>query len=319
MEKVFGSIPGLRKEMVTTLAKLDKANFDLIVVDEAHRLRKFKNLGNYGGRFKAVSHSLGLVPSTTNEMEWVLLKSKKAVLFYDSFQSIKPSDIDDEQFTVLKSSSNTKVIRLKEQLRSQGGTQFSEFLERMFSNKLMPKEKFLLPVQSEFEFTYFDSIHEIRSEILKRDEEVGLSRLIAGFSWEWKTKNRDSVVEYDIEIDGLRFKWNTDKPDWINYEGSHLEVGCIHKTQGYDLNYCGIIFGKEIDYDWDQHQFTFDKNEYKDVNGKNGVKSDERLLNYLLNIYKTCILRGIKGCYIFSVNPGMKKFLKEHLISFTSK
>ena len=31
----------------------------------------------------------------------------------------------------------------------------------------------------------------------------------------------------------------------------HNTIGCIHTTQGYDMNYVGVIFGKEIDYDFD--------------------------------------------------------------------
>lgn len=317
MEKVFANIPGLGKEKVIALGKLGESSYDLIVVDEAHRLKQRKNLAYYSA-FDGPARKLNLNPSLTNEMEWVLIQSKKAVFFYDKFQSIKPSDIEDEQFTLLKSRGNTKVIQLKEQLRSQGGTAFSEYLERLFSNSLIAGEKFILPLQSEFEFTYFDSIHEIRTQILIKDKEVGLCRLIAGFSWEWKTNKPNQKTKFDIEIDGLQLKWNSDKPDWINYEGSSLEVGSIHKTQGYDLNYCGVIFGKEIDFDWAQGRFVVYKHEYKDKNGKNGITDEKQLLNYLLNIYKTCILRGIKGSYVFAVNPGMKKFLKEYVGAFNS-
>lgn len=317
MEKVFANIPGLGKEKVIALGKLAESQYDLVVVDEAHRLKQRKNLAYYNA-FDGPARKLNLDPNSTNEMEWVLLQSKKAVFFYDKFQSIKPSDIDDEQFTILRDKADTKVFRLKEQLRSQGGTAFSEFLERTFSNELNPFEKFNFPLHSEFNFDYFESIHDLRNQILKKNEEFGLCRLIAGFSWEWKSNKRNHEGKFDFEIDGLLLKWNTDKPDWINYKGSSQEVGSIHKTQGYDLNYCGVIFGKEIDFDWKQNCFVVYKNEYKDKNGKNGIKDEKQLLNYLLNIYKTCILRGIRGSYVFAVNPGMKKFLKEHVSPFKS-
>lgn len=315
MEKVFANIPGLGRDMVIALGKLAESRYDLVVVDEAHRLKQRKNLAYYSA-FDEPARKLNLDPYSTNEMEWVLLQSQKAVFFYDKFQSIKPSDIDDEQFIALKSRSTTKVFQLKEQLRSQGGTAFSEFLERAFSNKLIPKERFILPTQSKFEFEYFDSIHDLRNQILSKNKAYGLSRLIAGFSWEWKSKKTKKGSETDIEIDGLHLKWNSDKSDWINSKESSFEVGSIHKVQGYDLNYCGVIFGKEIDFDWSNNCFVVYKDEYKDKNGKNGIKDERQLLNYLLNIYKTCILRGIKGTYVFAVNPGMKKYLKEHVSPF---
>lgn len=35
---------------------------------------------------------------------------------------------------------------------------------------------------------------------------------------------------------GLQLRWNGTSIDWINTEASIDEVGCIHTTQGYDLN-----------------------------------------------------------------------------------
>jgi DUF2075 family protein len=54
---------------------------------------------------------------------------------------------------------------------------------------------------------------------------------------------------FDIVIGDVKLKWNSVSDDWINTENSVNEVGCIHTTQGYDLNYTGIIFGNEISYD----------------------------------------------------------------------
>ena len=35
--------------------------------------------------------------------------------------------------------------------------------------------------------------------------------------------------------------------DWI-LKGAPREIGCIHTSQGYDLNYVGVLFGPKIDY-----------------------------------------------------------------------
>ena len=42
----------------------------------------------------------------------------------------------------------------------------------------------------------FDSIKEMKEEIEKKDKDnnYGLSRLLAGYAWEWKT-NRDEFIE----------------------------------------------------------------------------------------------------------------------------
>src|SRR5699024_11993539 len=97
------------------------------------------------------------------------------------------------------------------------------------------------------ELLLYDSLGEMIEDVKVRDQQYGLSRLVAGYAWPWVSK-RDSNA-YDIEIDDINLRWNSTNIDWINSENALNEVGCIHTTQGYDLNYTGIIFGPEISYD----------------------------------------------------------------------
>ena len=71
--------------------------------------------------------------------------------------------------------------------------------------------------------------------------------MIAGYSWEWKSdpkrKENLDLNAIDISIDGMEFQWNKTYNDWITSENAFEQIGCIHTTQGYDLNYAAIIFG----------------------------------------------------------------------------
>ena len=72
-------------------------------------------------------------------------------------------------------------------------------------------------------------------------------RLVAGFAWPWVSDVRGTTPEaMDIKIDGLEFQWNRTPEDWVNSPNAFDEVGSIHTTQGYDLNYTGVVFGEEI-------------------------------------------------------------------------
>src|SRR5690606_13705614 len=93
-----------------------------------------------------------------------------------------------------------------------------------------------------YDLRFFTDFGEMRDEILKRDSEHGLSRLIAGYAWSWQSKTDKSA--FDIELDGERMRWNSVQRDWINSPGSVNEIGSIHTVQGYDLNYAGVIIGK---------------------------------------------------------------------------
>ena len=117
-----------------------------------------------------------------------------------------------------------------------------------------------------------------------------------------------------IFLDGLSFKWNSTDKNWVNSPNVANEIGCIHTVQGYDLNYCGVIFGKEIDYDLQNKKFIINKSEYKDNLGRQRILDQEELLrDFILNIYSTLLTRGIIGTYIYAYNDGMREYLKQYI------
>ena len=138
-----------------------------------------------------------------------------------------------------------------------------------------------------------------------------MCRLLSGYSWEWLSQKSD---EPDIKIESLNLKWNSTNEDWINSENAFNEVGCIHTTQGYDLNYTGIIFGKEITYDTETKTIKIIAENYFDKKGKNGIKDPALLKEYILNIYKTMMLRGIKGTYLYVCDDALRNYFKSVLL-----
>ena len=60
-------------------------------------------------------------------------------------------------------------------------------------------------------------------------------------------------------------------------------------------------------------KLTVDKQRYKDKNGKNSIKNEEELLDFIINIYKTILLRGIEGTYIYACNENLRRFLQQFI------
>ncbi|PFV12832.1 AAA family ATPase, partial [Bacillus cereus] len=83
----------------------------------------------------------------------------------------------------------------------------------------------------------------MRRQILSRNGEHGLARLLAGYAWKWRSRKDRSA--FDIEIGDVHLRWNSTDKDWINRPTSVNEVGSIHTVQGYDLNYAGVIIGPD--------------------------------------------------------------------------
>ena len=311
LKKVFKNIKGLSASMVIGPAQVSKEKYDLLVVDESHRLRRRVNLGAYFGAFDKACLALNLDKHNASELDWVTMQSKHTVLFYDEGQSIKPSDAKKEQFDLIKRNKDTSILKLKSQFRVKGGNAYVEYIDSLLHNNLQEGSSTFN--SKEYEFTMFDSLETMIEQIKLRDKESGLSRLIAGYSWEWKS-NKDKDA-FDIKIDDVQLKWNGTSNDWINSDGAINEVGCIHTTQGYDLNYSGIIFGNEISYNPETKEIIVKEENYFDKNGKQSIKDPKELKAFILNIYKTIMLRGIKGTYIYVCDP----LLKAHFESFVPK
>ena len=136
--------------------------------------------------------------------------------------------------------------------------------------------------------------------------------MLAGYAWEWKSKNDKTA--YDIEIEGISKRWNHCLNNWINSEGALNEVGCIHTSAGYDLNYGFIILGKDIRYDEVAKKIYVDKSSYFDKRGKQSA-TDEELDKYIRNIYYVLMTRGIKGTYLYVCDDA----LREHFLKYVER
>jgi DUF2075 family protein/DNA replication protein DnaC len=311
LQRVFKQVPGLKSSMVISPSDTfkSKEKYDLLIVDEAHRLRQYKNL-SWMGAFRKNNQKLGL-DDTGNELDWIMANSKNQIFFYDKAQSIKPSDIPEEFFSKLLNDQQTIKLELHSQMRVMGGEDYIKFVDDLMNLKLAKKAVYRSSI---YQLLYFDSLAELYGELGKKEQEHGLCRMVAGFSWPYKSKKNKSAI--DIEIDNLSFQWNQITKDWVNSPNAFKEIGCIHTIQGYDLNYTGIIFGKEIDYNTQTGEIEINRKQYFDNNGKNGITEHEDLKAFLVNIYKTVFYRGIRGSFVYACNPNLAAYLKKHIPLF---
>jgi DUF2075 family protein len=312
LQNVFRKIPELKSSMIISPSDTFKKKYDLLIIDEAHRLRQYKNIG-WMGVFKKNNQKLGL-DNTGTELDWIIANSTNQIFFYDPAQSVKPSDIPSSHFDKLLNEPNTIEIELKSQMRSNGGNDYITFVDDLLNIKRENKS-FYTP--EKYDIVVFDSMKDMYEQLSIKEEKYGLSRLVAGYSWPWASQKDKNAI--DIEIDGVELQWNKTDKDWINSEDSFRQVGCIHTTQGYDLNYTGVIFGEEISFNKATREIEIDKSKYFDKNGKRGLDNIEELKTYIINIYKTIMFRGIKGVYIYVCDKNLREYFKEHISPYKSE
>lgn len=301
VKNVFKSIHGLKASMVLSPIEVPNEFYDVLIVDEAHRLRQRKALAQYPS-FDKNNKKLGLDNSGT-ELDWILKCSKNQVFFYDDVQTVKPSDVSKTKFDWLIKKGNTVLCTLESQLRCKGGNDYIEYIKQIFSC-VPPKESKSF---GNYDLKLYDNVEDMVSAIKQKESEVGLCRVVAGYSWKWLSK--EDKTQKDILIGNSALQWNSVNKDWVNSDNSINEVGCIHTIQGYDLNYAGVIFGNEIKYDEKKQCIVIDKSQYKDLQGKTALKNDDELKEYIVNIYVTLLSRGIKGTYMYACDEGLRNYL----------
>lgn len=304
MRTVFKSIYGLLSKQVLGPSDVVKSKYDVLVVDEGHRLHQYKNIANMGS-FKKNCEKLGM-DTHCDELDWIYHQSDTTIVFYDALQVVGPSGIDYQRFCEKQNGLDeryTCYFELLTQMRVNGGNGYIAFVKDMLHTCC--KEKYHSDAYTLKLVSSFRKFNDLQSECEKKYE---LCRMLAGYAWPWKS-NKDPN-QYDIVIGGVAKKWNHCTEGWVTTEASKEEVGCIHSIQGYDLNYAFVILGNEIGYDKEKKELIIRPKEYFDKNGKRTASYDE-LLEYIRHVYYVLLTRGIKGTYLYVCDDALREYLEE--------
>lgn len=313
---VFEKTPGLRGDMVLTPFQVGESgkHFDLLVVDETHRLNHRANQpsGPSNKRFADINKALfGTDDLGYTQVDWITANSDHQVFLLDAMQSVRPADLPLEtlQAIAAKAERSKNLYPLTSQMRVQAGGDYIKYLREVFSDDPPQPREF-----PDYDLRWFEDLAEMEAALDEKEHEVGLARMLAGYAFEWKSKNNPD--SYDIELDGVRRKWNVRTTDWVRSPGAPQEVGSIHTVQGYDLNYAGVIIGNDLRYDPEQGKLFFDRSNYFDKKGVENnrklgiVYSDEDILRYVVNIYIVLLTRGVRGTFVYVCDPGLRENLR---------
>ena len=260
------------------------------------------------GAFKASCERIGLT-TESDELDWILHQCKCPVLFYDEMQVVGPSGIDVKRFRKKMENEQTKRMmtyyNLLTQMRVKGGNDYIAYVKSILSGNVKEKKTF-----SNYELKLMTDFKAFNERMYQKEEEVQLVRMAAGYAWDWVSKHDKTA--YDIEIQGIRKQWNHCTEGWVHSDGAIDEVGCIHSTQGYDLNYAFIIIGSELGYNPDEKKVVVRPENYYDQNGKRTAEYEE-LKEYIQHIYYVLMTRGILGTYLYVCDPELREYFSQYM------
>lgn len=279
--------------------------FDVLIVDEAHRLKNQDAYQYYG----------------KNQVEDIIKSARVSVFFVDDNQRIRPEDIGStDEIRRVAASYESKIyeIKLNAQFRCSGAEGFINWIDDVFQIK--ETGNFNGWDKESFDFEILDNPNKVYEKIKDKAELGYKARLLAGYAWPWtseKDGNRNGEV-YDVNIPEYDFKmpWNGRAVSYtwaINEDGIN-QIGCVHTSQGLEFDYVGVIIGYDLKFDTDNMELYACFDEYKDTMGKKGLKDKQGKLTELVkNIYKILFSRGMKGCYVFCRDVNLQTHLKERL------
>lgn len=276
-----------------------------LIVDEAHRLNMksgmFSNLGE-------------------NQIKEIIKTARFSVFFVDDCQRIHMKDIGSVKYIkqcAEEMGADVHLEHLSSQFRCNGSDGYLSWLD----NALQIRETANIRLTEEdYDFRIFDSPTEMFNEIKRKNESNNKSRVVAGYCWDWKSKQNH--MAYDIEIPQFFFRkqWNFNSNEpWLIGEKSIDQIGCIHTCQGLELDYVGVIVGPDLSY----------KNNRVITDGLKRSPNDQSLKGFktmlknnpkealqqadaiIKNTYRTLMTRGMKGCYVYFCDKALAEYFKE--------
>ena len=317
---------GFLKELFkypTALKNAPGCSYDCGIFDESHRLMDNKP----GVGLKKGYH---LFKDLMNAC-------RVSVFFVDGDQRVTAYDYGVED-NIRKVAKELKIrviagpeLELLGQYRCLGGDEYIDFVHTALGYKSgrttfdigqydfevvdSPKELFDWIHQKDKEF---QAINVKARNVLVPSEVSGECRVVAGYTHNWVSKKqlRSSAI-YDFEYpDGTKKKWNLRNSEvgadysWLDDPSSVDEIGCIHTCQGLDLNYCGVIIGKDLTYKNGQLHFDKKKNAKTDTASKIRLSPDDLAKTLIRNTYNVLLTRGMKGTHVYCEDPQLAKYLR---------
>lgn len=282
--------------------------FDVLIVDEAHRLNEKSGLyGNLGD----------------HQVKELIQAARCTVFFVDDDQRVTLKDVghaDELRHWATTLDAEITELELSSQFRCNGSDGYLAWLD----NTLAKRETANVTLDTgEYDFRVLDSPAEVHALIEKKNRASNKARVVAGYCWPWNSKKDPKAWDIVIPEHGYQRRWNLDKDGslWIVADGSVEQVGCIHTCQGLEVDFIGVIIGPDLVYRDGQVRSDASKRARSDnsIKGLKAIASQDaaraqELADLIVkNTYRTLMTRGMRGCYVYCVDQPLRDHLRSRL------
>ena len=314
LRSVVGTRAGAQFGYFNNFTMAEPGVIDVLICDEAHRIRESSVT-----RFTPKDKRSGLP-----QIDEILRAAKTTVFFIDDMQIVRPGEVGSSELireAAARLGASLVELELEAQFRCSGSDAYIQWVENTLAMRRTPQV--LWDTKDPFEFDIVDSPHELEAAIRARAAHGFTARLSAGFCWPWSDPRPDGTLVSDVVVGEWSMPWNA-KPDagrlaagipksnfWAREPGGLEQVGCIYTAQGFEYDYAGVIWGRDLVYrsrqGWvGQPEFS------KDSVVKRAAKQGN-FLSLVKNTYRVLLTRGLLGCYVYFEDEETADFVRSRI------
>jgi hypothetical protein len=292
-------------------ADADFESIDVLICDESHRIRETSN-----SRFTPKARR-----RSQSQLSEILNAAKVSVFFIDDKQVVRPNEIGSSSYIrKVAADCDLSEYELEVQFRCAGSDGFVNWVDNTLG--VARTANVLWDGADGFDFRIIESPQALENEIRKRVSEGSTGRVAAGFCWPWSDPRSDGTLEEDVVIGDYRRPWDAKPGNWKLARGIPSaslwatdpngidQVGCIYNIQGFELDYVGVIWGKDLVYRFDHGGWVGNKQESADQVVK---RSKERFVDLVKNTYRVLLSRGLKGCFVHFLDRETERFIRSRM------
>jgi len=283
-----------------------KNTFDALVVDEAHRLNDksgmYRNLGE-------------------NQIKEIIHAARTTVFFIDEDQLVTLSDIgskDEIRHWAERAGAEVQELELASQFRCNGSDGYLAWLDHVLQIRETANPDM---AGLNYDFRVYDDPNEMRKAIEEKNKvSSNRARMVAGYCWEWRSKNKPGLTDVIIPETGFEMTWNLTQDGglWILNPDSINQIGCIHTCQGLEVDYIGVVIGPDLIVKDGEVLVDPSKRAKSDASIKgwkklvaeDPVNGRETIKRIIKNTYRTLMTRGMKGCFIWCSDEKLREHIK---------
>ncbi|AOM79494.1 DUF2075 domain-containing protein [Pedobacter steynii] len=309
LRKILGDSSKSLLKYFMSYGEAESNEIDVLLMDEAHRIRE-----KTGYPFKATGKT---------QVQDLLNAAKVSVFFIDDFQAVRKGEIGSSGFIRAQAElAGCKVYEydLEGQFRNGGSERYSEWIDHTLHIRKTATSEWIN--EPDYEFHIMDSAEALEEAIRAKVELGYTARVMAGFCWPWTKKLDDNGdLIKDVEIGDYKRPWNAQEgltgmrkgipksQFWAYEDGGINQVGCVYTAQGFEFDYAGIIFGKDLRYNPD----TAEWEGFSECSYDSQVKSSVDFLQLVKNTYRVLLGRGMRACYVHFMDKDTERYFRSRI------